>query len=162
MNHRIVTIGVYGFDKQSFFQALLDAKIDTFCDIRQRRSMRGSLYAFVNSTRLQGELKDLSIRYIHSKELAPTQAIRELQTHEDEKLGIAKRMRTALGEAFIQAYEQECLSHFDSGQFLKNVGEEAQVIGLFCVERDPGACHRSLVAKRLVHDLGLQVEHIRP
>jgi len=162
MSPKIVTIGVYGFDKDSFFQALLEAKVDTFCDIRLRRGMRGSLYAFVNSASLQRQLSELGIRYIHSKELAPTQAIRAQQKHEDEKLGITKRMRTALGEAFVQSYEHECLSHFDSGRFLKNVGEKAQVIGLFCVERDPDACHRSLAAKRLASDLGLQVEHIRP
>ncbi len=162
MSPKIVTIGVYGFDKDRFFQALLEAKVDTFCDIRLRRGMRGSLYAFVNSTSLQRQLSELGIQYIHNKELAPTRAIRALQKHEDEKLGITKRTRTALGDAFIHSYEQECLSHFDSGQFLKNVGEEAQVIGLFCVERDPDACHRSLAAKRLASDLGLQVEHIRP
>jgi hypothetical protein len=31
MKPTIVTIGVYGFDEQSFFQTLLDAKVDTFC-----------------------------------------------------------------------------------------------------------------------------------
>jgi hypothetical protein len=30
---KVVTIGVYGFTSNSFFQALLDAKVDTFCDI---------------------------------------------------------------------------------------------------------------------------------
>jgi uncharacterized protein (DUF488 family) len=162
MRPKIITIGVYGFDKDRFFQALIDAKIDTFCDIRLRRGMRGSLYAFVNSASLQRHLRDLGIRYIHIKELAPSKEIREKQKHEDEMLGVGKRTRTALGDAFIQAYEQECLSHFDSGQFLKNVGEDAQVIGLFCVERDPDACHRSLAAKHLACDLGLHVEHIRP
>lgn len=162
MGPKIVTIGVYGFDKDRFFQALLDAKIDTFCDIRLRRGMRGSLYAFVNRTNLQRQLATLGIRYIHSKELAPSREIREKQKQEDELYGIAKRSRATLGQAFIQAYEQDCLSHFDSEQFLKNVGEDAQVIGLFCVERDSDACHRSLVAKCLARDLGLDVEHIRP
>lgn len=42
MKPTIVTIGVYGFDEQSFFQALQDAQIDTLCDIRARRGVRGS------------------------------------------------------------------------------------------------------------------------
>jgi hypothetical protein len=33
---------------------------------------------------------------------------------------------------------------------------------LFCVERDPEACHRSLVAERLEAEHGLAVEHLRP
>ena len=89
--NKFITIGVYGFDKDSFFKAILDAKIDTFCDIRLRRGMRGSEYAFVNSESLQKQLRELGIRYIHVKNLAPSQAIREKQKHEDEMLGIAKR-----------------------------------------------------------------------
>jgi uncharacterized protein (DUF488 family) len=159
---RIVTIGVYGFDKDSFFQALLDAKVDTFCDIRMRRGMRGSEYAFVNSTKLQQELSELGIKYVHVKDLAPNQNIRDKQKQEDEKLGIAKRSRASLGRTFIRAYEHECLSHFNTEEFLNELGENTQVIGLFCVERDPEACHRSLAASRIAHDLQLQVEHIRP
>ncbi|HJT55121.1 MAG TPA: DUF488 domain-containing protein [Ktedonobacteraceae bacterium] len=162
MKPKIVTIGVYGFEKDTFFQALLDAEIDVFCDIRRRRGMRGSSYAFANSASLQKQLSELGIRYLHVKDLAPTQTIRDRQQQEDKKLNIAKRARTALGETFIQAYEQECLSAFDSTKFLQGLGQETRVIGLFCVERDPEACHRSLAARRLAEDLGLQVEHIKP
>jgi uncharacterized protein (DUF488 family) len=162
MKPKIVTIGVYGFDKDSFFQALLNAKVDTFCDLRRRRGMRGSTYAFANSASLQRQLSELGIRYVHVKDLAPDQVIRDRQKQEDKKLGLTKRSRTTLGQTFIQDYEEECLSNFNSGEFLKGLGEETRVIGLFCVEREPEACHRSLVAERLTQDLGLQVEHIRP
>ena len=162
MKPTIVTIGVYSLDEQRFFQALLDAKVDTFCDIRRRRGMRGSLYAFVNSTYLQNRLGELGIRYLHIKELAPDQDIRDRQQEEDKKLGIAKRTRKELGLAFIKAYERECLTNFDSGEFIKQVGQEARVIGLFCVEREPEACHRSLAAKKLASDLDTGVEHIKP
>ena len=30
---RIITIGVFGFDEESFFAALTGAGVDTFCDI---------------------------------------------------------------------------------------------------------------------------------
>jgi uncharacterized protein (DUF488 family) len=158
---RIVTIGVYGFDEQSFFQALLDAKVDVFCDIRLRRGMRGSTYAFVNSTHLQKRLGESGIRYLHIKELAPNKDIRDKQQQEDKKLGIAKRTRKELGQAFIQAYEQQCLANFDSSEFIKQVGQDARVISLFCVEREPEACHRSLAAQKLARDLDTGVEHIK-
>ncbi len=157
-----MTIGVYGFDQESFFNALLDAKVDTFCDIRRRRGIRGSTYAFVNSSNLQKRLDQLGIRYLHLKNLAPDQEIREMQKQEDDRLGIAKRTRKALGQSFIQAYEKECLSTFNSVEFIKQLGQNTQVISLFCVEREPEACHRSLAAKRLAQELDLQVEHIRP
>ena len=159
---KIVTIGVYGFDKAHFFQALLDVNIDTFCDIRRRRGMRGSEYVFVNSTALQEKLRELGIRYMHVKDLAPSKVIREQQKQEDEKFGIAKRSRRELGPAFIQEYEQQCLSSFDVHKFMEMLGSETKVVGLFCVEREPEACHRSLVAKKLATDLELQLEHIKP
>jgi hypothetical protein len=67
-----------------------------------------------------------------------------------------------LEQTFISAYEAECLSAFDSTDFLQKVGSEAKVISLFCVEREPQACHRSLAAKKIAHDLNLQLEHITP
>ena len=160
--NKIVTIGVYGFDKDSFFKALLDAKIDIFCDVRLRRGMRGSEYAFVNSTSLQKKLQELGIRYIHVKDLAPSQAIREKQKQEDAKLGTAKRNRKMLGQTFIQEYEKECLSCFNSSEFVNKIGMETKVVGLFCVEREPEACHRSLIADRLSRDLALPLEHVKP
>ena len=33
---------------------------------------------------------------------------------------------------------------------------------LLCVERDPEACHRSLIAARLADRHGVAVEHLRP
>ena len=33
---------------------------------------------------------------------------------------------------------------------------------LLCVERDPEACHRSLIADRLATEHGMAVEHLRP
>jgi hypothetical protein len=141
---------------------LLDAKVDTFCDLRMRRGMRGSTYAFANSSSLQRQLGELGIRYLYLKGLAPDHEIRAKQKQEDEKLGVAKRTRKILGQTFIRAYEKECLGTFNSEEFIKELGQDAQVIGLFCVEREPDACHRSLAAKRLAQDLELQVEHIKP
>jgi uncharacterized protein (DUF488 family) len=33
---------------------------------------------------------------------------------------------------------------------------------LFCVERDPEACHRSLIARRLAERHRVTTEHLRP
>lgn len=41
----IFTIGVYNSTEESYFGKLMDAKIDLFCDIRQRRGVRE---AFIN------------------------------------------------------------------------------------------------------------------
>ncbi len=162
MKPKIVTIGVYGFDENSFFDALCKAKVDTFCDIRSRRGVRGSTYAFVNSLRLQARLAELGIRYLYRKDLAPTQAVRDRQAAADKVTKTAKRKRTALGEEFITAYRTECLAGFDPHSLLDDLEEGAQVVALFCVEKAPEACHRSLVADKLMQVLNLEVEDILP
>ena len=159
---KLVTIGVYDFSEETFFQALQTAGVDTFCDIRQRRGVRGATYAFANSQRLQRRLAELGIRYLHRRDLAPTKAVRARQEEADKAQKVAKRQRTALGEAFVQAYRSDILANFDPRTLLDEVGPDTQVLALFCVEREPAACHRSLVADQLRWDLGLEVEHLRP
>jgi hypothetical protein len=158
---QVITIGVYGFDEASYFQALADAKVDTFCDIRLRRGVRGSQYAFVNSTRLQQKLQELNIRYIHILDLAPSIETRAKQKQADTESNVTKRQRTGLSDSFISAYQEQCLKNFDSRTFIRSLGD-ASVVALFCVEKDPQACHRSLVAQRLEADLGVIVKHILP
>ncbi|MBV9615531.1 MAG: DUF488 domain-containing protein [Ktedonobacteraceae bacterium] len=161
MQPEIVTIGVYGFEREAFFQALLDAHVTIFCDLRARRSVRGSEYTFANSTRLQQSLQEIGIRYVHRKDLAPSAELRAVQAEEDKHEHIARRKRSVLSQRFIQLYGQEYLSHFDSRLFITQIHGETGTICLFCVEREPDACHRSLVAHRLEQDLGLHVTHIR-
>ena len=159
---KIVTIGVYGFDEAGFFNALCNAKIDTFCDIRSRRGVRGATYAFANSKRLQARLAELGIRYIYRKDIAPTQIVREKQAAADKATKTAKRKRTELGEAFIEAYHTECLDAFEPQSLLDELEPDAQVVALFCVETAPEACHRSLVAAKLAETFDLKVEDILP
>lgn len=51
------TIGVYNSTENNFFNKITKNNIDTFCDIRQRRGVRGAKYKFVNSIRLQKKSK---------------------------------------------------------------------------------------------------------
>jgi uncharacterized protein (DUF488 family) len=162
MKIKIVTIGVYGFDEDSFFNALCKAEVDTFCDIRSRRGVRGATYAFANSKRLQARLAELDIRYIHRKDLGPTKVVREKQAAADKATKTAKRKRTELGEAFIKAYHTECLTAFDPQSLIEALESDAQIVALFCVETAPEACHRSLVADKLAKTFNLEVEDILP
>lgn len=162
MKIKIVTIGIYGFDEAGFFEALCKAKVDTFCDIRSRRGVRGATYAFANSKRLQARLEELGIRYVYRKDLAPTVTVREKQAAADKATKTAKRKRTELGQAFIDAYHTECLAAFDPQSLLDELETDAQVVALFCVETSPKACHRSLVADKLASTFSLEVEDILP
>jgi len=159
---RIVTIGGYGFDQHRFIEALSAADVDTFIDIRQRRGVRGARYSFPNSKKLQAVLATAGIDYIYLRELAPTQAVREVQKKRDAQSGILKRARSSLSDEFIEAYKTEILDNFDVAVFQAALGENAKVVAFFCVEGPPEACHRSLVAEKLGRNLSISVEHIRP
>jgi uncharacterized protein (DUF488 family) len=159
---KFVTLGVYGFTADAFFNALQRAGVDTFCDIRWRRGVRGREYAFANSGRLQKWLAELGLQYLHLKALAPTPALRQRQWAADKAQGTTKRKRAALGEVFITGYREEHLARFDSQKFVEQLGPGAKVVALFCVEREPAACHRSLLAERLQQDMGVEVVHLTP
>jgi hypothetical protein len=90
--------------------------------------------------------------------------LRQRQVEADKAEGTTKRKRSALGEVFITGYRQERLSAFDGRKFAEQLGTEARTVALFCVEREPAACHRSLLAERLQQDLGAQCEviHLTP
>ena len=158
---KFFTIGVYGTDEKIFFDSLVLAKVDLFCDIRQHRGIRGKTYAYVNSSYLQSRLQKLGIAYLHYKDLAPTKAIREAQRVADETASIRKRNREILGEAFVKAYENEILGKLDTEDFRKAVGDFERVC-LFCVECLPTACHRSLAALELSKIYNIPVEHLTP
>jgi Protein of unknown function, DUF488. len=144
------TIGVYGSTEQSFFAKLKENKIDTFCDIRQRRGVRGKKYAYVNSTYLQDKLKEYGIKYLYINELSPTSEIRELQKEIDKKNGILKSERQEIGRVFEIEYKNKILSQYDFDKLMHTLeGNSSQKAVLFCVEEHPEACHRSIVAKAL-------------
>ena len=155
------TIGVYNSTEQEFFKKLTENRIDTFCDIRQRRGVRGAKYSFVNSNQLQEKLSELDIKYGHVLDLAPTTEIRELQKEVDLQKGELKSERQVLGKLFTIEYKNRVLNKFDFPSFIEKLEEVgASRIVLFCVEEYPDACHRSLVSKKLQDKYNYKVSHI--
>lgn len=158
---RMVTIGVYGFDVESFLQRLRLADVRVLLDVRQRRGVRGPEYAWANSARLQRALAEADIGYRHLKELAPTTELRQLQYREDDRQGVGKRNRVELAPEYAERYTREILDPFNLGALVAEL-PDGSATALLCVERDPQACHRSLVAERLRADHGLPVTDLRP
>lgn len=156
----IATIGVYGFQADSFLAALAEAEVELLLDVRQRRGVRGSEYAWANAGRLQSALAEAGIGYTHLKELAPTTAMREAQYREDERRGEGKRSRTELSDEYVSLYTEQVLDAVDLEPVVRWIGPSHAA--LLCVERDPEACHRSLIAARLERDWGFGVRDLRP
>jgi uncharacterized protein (DUF488 family) len=157
----VATIGVYGFDLEGFLAALRGAGVTVLLDVRQRRGVRGSQYAWANSRRLQAALGQAGIAYRHHLELAPTTELRRLQYAADDRQGVGKRSRTELAPEYRERYLTEILDRADLDAFAASLPERGAA-SLMCVERDPDACHRSLIAERLEERYAVRVEHLRP
>jgi uncharacterized protein (DUF488 family) len=158
---RIATIGVYGFSAATFLETLRRAEVGTLLDVRQRRGVRGPEYSWANSLRLQASLRDAGIAYEHHRELAPTTELRHLQYREDAKLGVGKRSRELLAPEYRRRYLREILDAVDLASLLASLPSESVSV-LLCLERDPEACHRSLIAERMAERFEVEVVHLRP
>ena len=161
MSKQLATIGVYGFTAEDFLRTLRTADVRLLLDVRQRRGARGSEYAWANSKRLQAALAGAGIDYRHHPELAPTTELRQLQYAEDDRRGVGKRSRAELAPAYRERYLAEILDRADLGAVAASLPADGAG-ALFCVERDPEACHRSLVAERMAANHGVSVTHLRP
>jgi uncharacterized protein (DUF488 family) len=157
----IATVGVHGATLERFLAALGAADVRQVLDVRDRRGVRGSAYAWANARRLQAALAAAGIDYRHERQLAPTAELRQLQYREDDRLGVGKRSRALLSDAFAERYTREILDRAELAPIVAGL-PAAGIAALLCVEREPEACHRSLAAARLAAAVGLAVTHLRP
>lgn len=156
---RIATIGAYGFDGDRFVEALDEADVTMVVDVRQRRGVRGSQYAWANAARLTRRLAEHHIRYSHHHELAPSTELRELQYAADHRAGVGKRSRETLSPEYVARYTAEILDAVGLEDLLADLPIHGRA-ALLCVEAAAAACHRSLIAARLAERHGFEVEHL--
>ncbi|MGI8803618.1 MAG: DUF488 domain-containing protein [Solirubrobacteraceae bacterium] len=157
----MATVGVYGFSAETFVEALGREDVRLVIDVRQRRGVRGPDYAWANAGRLTAALAAAGIDYGHRKDLAPTTELRHLQYAEDARQGVGKRSRVELAPEYRKRYIAEILDQVDLGALVAEL-PAGGTSALLCVERDPEACHRSLIADRLGQRHGVAVRHLRP
>lgn len=157
----IATIGVYEFDGASFIRTLDTAGVTQVLDIRQRRGVRGTQYAWANSNRLQARLAEARIGYEHHPELAPDTEMRQLQYREDAHQGVGKRSRERLSPAYVRVYTEEVLDLVPLEPLVRRLPVHG-IAALMCVEAAAEACHRSLVAQRLAERFGFEVVNLEP
>jgi uncharacterized protein (DUF488 family) len=157
----IATIGVYDFDAAGFARTLDEAGVTQVIDIRQRRGVRGSQYAWANAKRLQALLSGAQIAYEYHPELAPDSEMRQMQYREDARQGVGKRSRVRLSPEYIRVYTHEVLDLVPLNLLIKRLPVHG-IAALLCVEATAEACHRSLVAGRLAEQFGFEVVNLEP
>ena len=66
-----------------------------------------------------------------------------------------------LAVEYARRYTAEILDLVDLAPIVAGLPTSGTA-ALFCVERDPEACHRSLIAQRLAEQYRVAIEHLRP
>ena len=155
----VATIGVYGSTLEGFLERLRAAQVGLVVDVRQRRGVRGTEYAWANSRNLQRALWAAEVDYLHRLDLAPTTELRHLQYAEDDRAGVGKRSRIELAAEYRERYLREILDRADLDDLVRRL-PAAGVAALLCVEADARACHRSLIAGRLAERYGFAVANL--
>jgi uncharacterized protein (DUF488 family) len=156
----LCTIGVYGFDADGFIHRLRDADVDLVADVRRRRGVRGSQYAFANAKRLLELLAHHDIGYQHFLELAPSPDLLALQ-HAADRSGPGVRARERLAPEFIRRYQSEVLATADLDAVADHLATSVRP-ALLCVETAAATCHRSMAAEVLAPRLDAPVRHLLP
>ena len=152
---RVATIGVYGFTAEEFLGALREADVRLVLDMRQRRGVRGPEYAWANAKRLQAALEEAGIEYEHihcSPRPRPSSAAPVRRGRPQGRRESARE--PSWRPAYVSATPTEILASADLGRPRRLRCPAEGASALFCVERDPEACHRSLVADRLATEHG--------
>ena len=87
--------------------------------------------------------------------------MRQLQYAEDDRRGVGRRSRRELAAEYARRYTVEILDRADLTPIVSALSSSGTA-ALLCVERDPEACHRSLIAQRLTELHRVTIEHLRP
>jgi len=159
---RVYTVGGRSFaTPDEFGRTLKAAEVDLVLDIRWRRAARGAKFAFLNKRRLEALLDSERIGYLSVRALAPPPTIREAQHTRDALSKQTKYSRSSLDTVFVRRYSHEILDPFDFRALLRRIATRcAKRPALLCLERNPKACHRHLVAERLAAVANCEVSHL--
>jgi hypothetical protein len=84
-----------------------------------------------------------------------------VQYGDDDRLGVGKRSRVELAPQYRERYVHEILDRVDLAPLVAELPVD-RASALFCVERDPEACHRSIVGERLAEVYDVTVVHLLP
>jgi uncharacterized protein (DUF488 family) len=144
----LCTIGYEGVKLSSVVDALREAGVSVLVDVRAVAASRRPGFA---KSQLRAGLEEAGISYLHLRDLGTPPAGR----------AAAKAGRHA---EMHRIFEQ----HLAGVEAQAALGELQQLVAggasacLLCLERDPGHCHRTLVADALGERMQLRVHELMP
>jgi len=139
----LCTIGYERAELADFLQTLADAGVQVLVDVRERPYSRRHEFS---KDALARAVEDAGMAYRHERALGAPPWIRHAVQEDGDYDRFFRRYREHLAE-------QEPVVQ-------RLAGEVTAPMALLCYEREPGECHRSVVAERLAELTGAGVHHL--
>jgi uncharacterized protein (DUF488 family) len=139
----IYTIGYEGVETPAVLAALTGADVRLLLDVRAAPHSRKPGFS---RRELARALDEAGIRYRHEAELGAPRTLRD-KVRADRDY-----------DAFFDQYARLLEEREELVRDLVNSMDGA--VALMCYERDPGICHRSMVADRMAFLAGLEPRHL--
>jgi uncharacterized protein (DUF488 family) len=138
----IYTIGYAAFPIGQFIEVLQKHSIDAVCDVRSQP--HSAYMPDYSKEALKHSLRAKGIHYVFlGLELGARRE--EQECYVDGKVDYSKVQKTKLFQLGIERLK---------------TGMEKHTIALLCAEKDPIACHRTILVAQYLHGLGISVLHI--
>jgi uncharacterized protein (DUF488 family) len=144
---KIWTIGYEKVGVPDFIAALKAAKIKTLIDVRE---VANSRRAGFSKKALAASLDEAGIAYIHLKPLGTPKAGREAA-----RRGDTKTMSRIFEAKMVEPESQLALAE------AAELAKKSRAC-LMCLEHDWRGCHRTIVAKHLTQDFGIEPAYLSP
>ena len=140
----LFTIGYEGLSLEKYIKKLILSDVRTLCDVR--KNAYSQKYGFSKAT-LEKACVGVGIRYIHIPELGITSDKRQnLQSQKDYDILFDEYERTTLKD------------NMKALLYVRSVIDADKRVALTCFEKDPRQCHRSRVARALMHLPNIEYE----
>jgi uncharacterized protein (DUF488 family) len=140
---KLVTIGYEGATQPDVIARLKGAGVEILIDVR---AIAASRRAGFSKTLLAASLKEAGIDYLH---------LRQLGTPKPGRIA-ARKGHVAEMHAIYRDHLAEPAAQVELAKATEVARERAAA--LLCYEAEHAACHRAILADRICHELGCEVE----
>jgi uncharacterized protein (DUF488 family) len=141
----LATVGYERATQAEVIERLKQAGVEVLIDVRAVAASRRAGFA---KSLLAASLKEAGIDYVHLRDLGTPKPGRIAA-----RAGRADEMKQIFQDHLAEPAAQVQLAQ------AAEIARERKV-ALLCLEADPQACHRSIVAERIREQLGCPIEHL--
>ena len=140
---KLATIGYESATQADVIERLKTAGVEVLIDVR---AVAASRRAGFSKTLLAASLNEAGIGYVHLRQLGTPKPGRDA----------ARKGRVAEMHEIFEAHMEEPAAQFELAKATEIV--RSKKTALLCYEADHAVCHRAILAERIRHELGCEIE----